>query len=299
MATLLTLVESNYVDRLIAQFRTQPKARATIAICVKQAIGDDLANQLLAAFNVDTAVGVQLDTIGKYVGVNRNIGANPAGTYFGLWRYASDRDPALYQGTWDPASDTPAIPAAAGGNAGWWYVASADGTSASPIVASFKSGDVIFSDGAVWAKETDDNGNGLTSYSDPAVNMNGVFYSYAIAGRTGSALTDASYRVVIKLKAILNANDGTLASIMAYLNAFFPATVFLTDNKDMTLAYLVVSTIPLSPALLAIYLPKPMGVGITVTIISPTPSGGETLTTEDGLNLTTEDGTVITTETTL
>ena len=43
---------------------------------------------------------------------------------------------------------------------------------------------------------------------------------------------------------------------------------------------------------------NPMGVGITVTIISPTPGGQETITTEAGEAITTEDAFTIKTETT-
>lgn len=286
-----------YVERLIAQYRTLPKARDTVAIVVKQALADDLATQVQNAFDVDSAVGAQLDVIGKYVGVPRNIGAPNSQGFFGLWSYGSTLDPTLFQSAWEPASDSPTIPAAAGGNAGWWYVASAAGTSATPIVADWLPGDVIVSDGSAWAKQTSDNGNGLTTYADLASNMNGIFYSYSTTGRTTTDLTDESYRTVIKLKIILNTNDGTLASIVGLLKTFFPSLVFCQDGANMTMTYLVVSSVPLAKSILETYLPKPMGVGITVIIISPAPSGGDRLTTEDGFTLTTEDGSPLTTET--
>lgn len=296
----MTLAEKvgYYVDLLVIQYRTKAKARQTMAILLKQVMADDVAAQLQAAFDLETAVGAQLDILGKYAGVSRNIGASSTPGLFSFWQSASTLDPALYQGTWTPDSDTPAIPAAGGGNAGWWYVADSDGTSTSPIAETFKCGDIIFSDGAVWAKNTTDNGNGLTVYADPAVNANGVFWTYAAASRAFSALTDESYRTVIKLKIILNSSDGTLASIVAALWQFFPNLIFLTDNTDMTLSYQVVSTVPLSVDLLKTFLPKPMGVGISVTIINPVPGTSGELTTEDGLVITTEDGTPITTEST-
>lgn len=295
----MTLNElTSYYGQLLAyQYRGKPNALRQIQLWSKQAVADFLANQLLTCFDIDAAVGTQLDVLGKYVGVPRNIGLVISKPFFSLWAYASGLNPVLYQGTWDPASDSPTIPAADPGNDGWWYVASASGTSTSPIAATFVAGDIIVSDGATWSKQTDDNGNGLTSYGDLGSSLNAFFYSYNFASGQNSNLTDAEYRLVIKLKAILNANDGTLASIMAYLNQFFPSTVFLTDNKDMTMAYVVYSTVPLSKELLEIYLPRPMGVGITVTIINPpTPGGEDRLTTEDGDILTTEDGTPLITE---
>ena len=58
--------------------------------------------------------------------------------------------------------------------------------------------------------------------------------------------------------------DGTLASIMAYLNEFFPGQVSLIDTTQMELQYIVEPTCTLSPTVLEAYLPKPMGVGIVV-----------------------------------
>ncbi len=289
---------TGYYGRLLAyQYRDRPNATRQIQLWAKQAVADYLAGDLLTCFDIDQAVGAQLDILGKYVGVSRNIGTSAAPPFFSLWPYAATLVQANYQSTWDPTTDTPTIPGAAGGNTGWWYVASKSGTSTSPIAATWKAGDVIFSNGSVWAPDATVDGNGLTTYADLTVNIEGVFYSYAQASRQVSALPDASYRTVIKLKIVLNSNDGTLASILAYLRLFFPDLIFCVDNKDMTLTYLVMSTIPLSVDLLKLYLPKPMGVGINITIINPTPpAGGDVIVTEDGSVITTEDGTPIVTE---
>lgn len=296
MATIRELADY-YVDRLIVQFRTQQKARDTIAILVKQPLADELPASLNAAFNIDTAVGSQLDTLAKYVGVPRNIGALIAAGYFGLWSYGNVPTPANYQGTWDPATNTPAIPAASGGNAGWWYVASATGTSTAPTARNWIVGDIILSDGVAWGSNSvTTNSNGFTTYADLSSNANGIFYSYDTAGRSVTALTDESFRTILKLQIILNSNDGTLASIMDLLQIFFPGQIALVDNTTMSMDYYVNSTVPLTQALLLGYLPKPMGVGITVTIVSPVPGGTGSLLTEAGATITTEDGFTITTE---
>lgn len=295
MSTLAEKV-AVYVDKLVLQYRTKVKARATIAILGKVIMGDDLASAVQAGFSIDTAVGVQLDVIGKYVGVARDIGtATPVG-YFGFWDEAATLAPALYQGTWDPAADDPALPAAAGGNTGWWYAVQNPGTSATPIVESFLAGDVIFSNGAVWAKSTAYNANGFSATADLAANANAIFYRTSFAGALNTDLTDAQYRNVIKLKAILNSDPATLSSISAALFAFFPNLIVVVDGRDMTLTYFVNSSVPLDVNLLSRFLPKPMGVGINVSIVSPPPAGGAPLTTEGGSILTTEDGGTITTE---
>lgn len=78
-----------YQQRLIAQYRDQPKARATVGIAVKQAVGDLLAFQVLNGFDLDTAVGPQLDIIGQYVGVSRQIGDPIPKPYFSFDSYSN------------------------------------------------------------------------------------------------------------------------------------------------------------------------------------------------------------------
>lgn len=289
----MTLLELTgfYTALLAYEYRGLPNASRQMQLYSKQYVADFFAAELLACYDIDLAVGAQLDVLGKYVGVSRNIGVVIDRPYFGFWSYGSARDPALYQATWNPVTDSPALPTAAGGNTGWWYVASVAGTSASPIVATWQIGDIVFSDGSVWAQETADNGNGFQTYLDPVVNQNGYFYSYNFYGTLNSALSDADYRTVLKLKIILNSNDSTLASIDAYLQGFFPGQIQVNDAGVMHLNYFVQSTISLAPSVLALFLPKPMGVGITVTVVTPAPApGAGVLTTESGDILTTEDG---------
>ncbi len=295
----LASLTAYYSSLLAYQYRGLANADRQVQLWASQMIGENLAASLLTCFDVDQAVGAQLDILGKYVGVSRNIGAPVVRPYFGLWEY----DEAVllqanYQGTWNPTTNTPALTSS---SAGRWWVASNAGTSTSPVAATFACGDVLYcSGGTTFVRYVTNtpNGNGLTTYADPAVNADGIFYQYEFAVGQNTDLTDSQYRVAIKLKAVLNASDGTLSSIMAYLRQFFPEQIWLVDTKDMNLAYTVLSTVALSPELLAIYLPRPMGVGISVTIISPTPGGGDTLTTEDGFTLTTEDGTTLITEST-
>lgn len=61
-----------YTNLLILQYNTLPKAKATIDGLVRPVIMDQLPLLVQAAYAVDTAVGVQLDVLGKYVGVSRN-----------------------------------------------------------------------------------------------------------------------------------------------------------------------------------------------------------------------------------
>lgn len=60
-----------YADLLILQYKDKPKAYDTIKNVVTPFIMDKVALDVRDAFNVDTAVGDQLDILGKYVGCQR------------------------------------------------------------------------------------------------------------------------------------------------------------------------------------------------------------------------------------
>lgn len=70
MATTQDLI-NYYADLLILQYKGQPKAYATIQAIVAGPIADQLPIAVQDAFDLDTAVGVQLDVLGKYAGVVR------------------------------------------------------------------------------------------------------------------------------------------------------------------------------------------------------------------------------------
>lgn len=60
-----------YINLLIIQYNNKPNARATIEAFVRAVLADGILMDVRDAYSVETAVGVQLDVIGKYVGVNR------------------------------------------------------------------------------------------------------------------------------------------------------------------------------------------------------------------------------------
>lgn len=93
-----------YVNLLVFGYKTKSKARATIAIIIKQALGDMFFKQLETCFNVDTAIGPQLDIIGKYVGLPRNIGDPVPVDYFGFISYVG-ADPQNTNGFTDYTSN--------------------------------------------------------------------------------------------------------------------------------------------------------------------------------------------------
>lgn len=63
--------ENYYADLLIAQYKDKPKAVTTIKGIQEILNTLIIAKEVENGFNVETAVGKQLDTLGKYIGVDR------------------------------------------------------------------------------------------------------------------------------------------------------------------------------------------------------------------------------------
>lgn len=83
-----------YSNLLIIQYHDLPKAKAMIELFVRQALVDGLVLDLEEAFNVDTAVGAQLDIIGKYVNLDRFYQGQTLTDFFALTDYNETLDPA-------------------------------------------------------------------------------------------------------------------------------------------------------------------------------------------------------------
>lgn len=96
-----------YVNLLIIQYKTLPNATGTIAALATEVVASQIYNQVLNGFELQTAIGKQLDILADYVGAPRTIfGYSPAVTYFTLWPYSAtpsaDTGFAMYADTTDP-----------------------------------------------------------------------------------------------------------------------------------------------------------------------------------------------------
>lgn len=67
-----------YIDLLIIQYRGKEKARATVDALVRPMLMEELPFEVQNSYNIDTAIGDQLEIIGQYAGVTR-FGTGPFG----------------------------------------------------------------------------------------------------------------------------------------------------------------------------------------------------------------------------
>lgn len=88
----ITDIVNYYSSLLIIQYTGKPKATATIQLLVTELIANGILFDIRDGYDINTAVGAQLDILGKYIGVNRNFQANDLTNMFSLETY-TESDP--------------------------------------------------------------------------------------------------------------------------------------------------------------------------------------------------------------
>lgn len=76
-----------YRNLLIIQYNSKPKASATIRLLASSALANGVFWDVLEGYNIETAVGKQLDILGKYVGIDRFFNVTDPRDYFSFADY--------------------------------------------------------------------------------------------------------------------------------------------------------------------------------------------------------------------
>lgn len=97
MADVSELVEY-YKNLLVVQYHGKPKAQATIALLIDAMLANGLAFDVRDGFDIDTAIGAQLDIIGLYVGIDRFYQGQVLSGYFAFTEYNEVSIPADKRG---------------------------------------------------------------------------------------------------------------------------------------------------------------------------------------------------------
>jgi hypothetical protein len=98
------VILKDYLDLITSEFRDQPNFIATLTANLDILLRiQDVLSEMIPDFDVDVAVGAQLDIIGKWVGITRNVAIPITGVYFA---WDSDATVGWEYGTWQP-SDAP------------------------------------------------------------------------------------------------------------------------------------------------------------------------------------------------
>ncbi len=106
------MTTDEYISLITQEHIDKPKFVATVTASVSPfAKLQETMRKFISDFDVDSAIGVQLDTIGIWVGVSRRIGIPIAGYYFTWDDVASDGwDNGVWKGIGDPDSGFTTLP---------------------------------------------------------------------------------------------------------------------------------------------------------------------------------------------
>lgn len=94
---------SDYIGLVTSEHADKPKFVATLSALVQCFV--DLQNvtlQIPFDFDLDVAVGVQLDAVGEWVGISRNVNTPLTGVYFSFDTVALGFDQGVWKGPFDP-----------------------------------------------------------------------------------------------------------------------------------------------------------------------------------------------------
>lgn len=88
-ATLQEIIDY-YTNLLIIQYNNLPNARAQITLYVTELIANGVIFDVRDGYDLDTAVGVQLDVLGKYIGADRFYTGQDLTDFFSFATYDTD-----------------------------------------------------------------------------------------------------------------------------------------------------------------------------------------------------------------
>jgi hypothetical protein len=100
-----------YLDLITSEHNKQPKFMSMLRV-VFQPVADIMANTegMIPAFDLDTAVGVQLDAIGEWVGITRQVSVPLTDVYFTLDDPNLGFDSGTWYNTFNPLSGLVVLP---------------------------------------------------------------------------------------------------------------------------------------------------------------------------------------------
>lgn len=95
-----------YLNRVPSQHRDKPKFRATLEASLSPLVQlGSLMESVPSLYDVDEAIGSQLDVVGEWVGITRIIKATIEGVYFSLDDTAEvGFDSGIWKGAYDPSA---------------------------------------------------------------------------------------------------------------------------------------------------------------------------------------------------
>lgn len=94
---------ADYTGKITSEHADKPRFTAMVAAVAQCFVeGQNALGGMPASFDLDTAIGKQLDDVGLWVGVSRNVATPLAGVYFSLDAAGLGFDQGVWKGPFDP-----------------------------------------------------------------------------------------------------------------------------------------------------------------------------------------------------
>lgn len=237
-------LQEYYANTLIVQYHGKRKASATIKLLVDLLFQKAMLLQIRDAFDWKTAAGVQLDIIGKWVGVDRiynfNILTGNKLAYPQYSRVTADNYDASQGGysdyyTFDYDADILTTDAyIIEGEEKYsetWLSDTDGGTPLTPTIGTFYK-----------VKTEGDFENKVYCWNNGHYELYwaGGILTYADLESVNNSLSDDKFRIIVGLKIIYNSIQNTASNIDNAIWNYFDGKVYTTwdvDNMELTYNY--------------------------------------------------------------
>jgi hypothetical protein len=83
-----------YIGLLIIQYVNLPRARETVGVFAREMVADSVALAVRSGFDLETAIGRQLDILAEYRGAKRSVYGVDLGRLYFSFPYATDSSPS-------------------------------------------------------------------------------------------------------------------------------------------------------------------------------------------------------------
>ena len=101
----------DYLNLITSEYDSKPLFTAMVSASVQPWVDNiNLTNVIPMLYDIDQAVGEQLDTVGLWVGISRNLKVPIAGIYFAFDTVGVGFDQGIWQGPFDPSTGLVQLP---------------------------------------------------------------------------------------------------------------------------------------------------------------------------------------------
>jgi hypothetical protein len=107
----MTAQLTDYTSLITSEHQSAPQFMAMVSVLAQWAVDRrTLLASIQALYDIDTAVGQQLDRVGEWVGISRNLSLPLTGVYFSLDTTGLGFDQGTWKGPFDPSTGLVSLP---------------------------------------------------------------------------------------------------------------------------------------------------------------------------------------------